>query len=77
MGLAFKENCSDIRNSKNIEFLVKLSRKFKNICAYDPLVDYNKIEHKSKNVKYLNNFPKNKFDIIIISVAHNVFLKTP
>jgi UDP-N-acetyl-D-galactosamine dehydrogenase len=75
MGLSFKENCPDLRNSKNLEFLLKLSKKFKNIYAYDPLVDYNKFKSKINKVKFLKYFPKDKFDIIIICIPHNIFLK--
>ena len=75
MGLAFKENCPDIRNSKNLELLFKLSNKFKSIYAYDPLVNYSEIKKKNKRIKFTNHIPKKKFDIIIVTVAHDKFLR--
>ena len=74
MGLAFKENCPDIRNSKNLELLNKLSKKTKNISAYDPLIEYSQLKKMNKKIRFLNSFPKEKYDIIIISIAHNEYL---
>ena len=40
MGLTFKENCSDIRNSKVFDLIFKLNELNLNIEIYDPLVDF-------------------------------------
>jgi len=73
MGLSFKENCSDLRNSKILDackFLLKNNTK---IDAYDPLIDKKAIELRFLNIiKYPK---KNTYDCIIISAKHNSFLK--
>lgn len=71
LGIAFKENCPDIRNSKNLELLMKLSKKFNDITVFDPLVNYDQINLKSKKIKLINSFPRDKYDIIVIAVAHD------
>ena len=73
MGLSFKENCSDLRNSKILDtckFLLKNNTK---VDAYDPLIDKKAIELRFLNIiKYPK---KNTYDCIIISAKHNSFLK--
>ena len=69
LGIAFKENCNDFRNSKAIE-LFKLLNKFNDIDVYDNLVNKNLLEQKEK-IKLIPKIDKKKFyDIIIISVPH-------
>ncbi len=73
MGLTFKENCSDFRNSKSIEIVNKLIKKNINIHCYDPLI--NKKEFNKKyNFKLINKINKKFYHCIIISVAHNKFI---
>ena len=73
LGLSFKENCVDYRNSKSIE-LVKLL-KFKNyetVC-YDPLININ-LFNKEEEIQITKKIKKNYFHCVIISVAHNYFM---
>ena len=73
LGLSFKENCVDYRNSKSIE-LVKLL-KFKNyetVC-YDPLININ-LFNKEEEIQITKKINKNYFHCVIISVAHNYFM---
>ena len=74
MGLTFKENCLDTRNSKVIDLFNLLTKKRCNIEIYDPIINFN------SQKKYIQNsivsYPKNNFyDAIIICVAHNNFKK--
>ena len=69
LGIAFKENCNDFRNSKAIE-LFKLLNKFNDIDVFDNLVNKNLLEQKEK-IKLISNISNKKlYDIIIISVPH-------
>ena len=73
MGLTFKENCSDIRNSKVLKIISQLSKKKIYFDIYDPNVDKNNVEYKiSKNIIKLPK--KNYYDIILITVSHNSFI---
>lgn len=76
LGLTFKENCPDLRNSKNLELCSKIMRKTKNLESYDPYLNkkyLNKIFVKNYNLKF--KIPKKKYDAIIIAVPHSIFFK--
>ena len=73
LGLTFKENCNDIRNSQSIRLYHHLKKKFKNVYAYEPNIN-NKISHPElKNINLIKKIDK-KFDIIVLSVAHKEFM---
>tara|TARA_B100000575_G_C23136248_1_gene660169 strand:- start:1590 stop:2867 length:1278 start_codon:yes stop_codon:yes gene_type:complete len=74
MGLTFKENCNDFRNSKSIDIVKYLNKTNHFIFSYDPYLNKNnKIEYFSKNI--IIKPKKNFYDFIILSVAHNHFRK--
>ena len=72
MGLTFKENCPDIRNTKVVDLVKDLSSLGSSVTVYDPWVDKKNVE---KSYKFSPiNFPKNKeYDAIVIAVAHDLF----
>jgi UDP-N-acetyl-D-glucosamine/UDP-N-acetyl-D-galactosamine dehydrogenase len=74
MGLTFKENCPDLRNS-GVEKVIKKLKKFE--CHLDLLDPWAEREEVKKIYKiYPKNKPsKNTYDAVIISVAHNKFKK--
>ena len=73
MGLSFKENCPDIRNSKIIDLHNFLLKKNIDIDVFDPVVDKKEKELSSIN---LVKYPRKKFyDCIILSVNHTDFVK--
>ena len=72
MGFTFKENCSDIRNTKVADMIESLKKHSNNIDVFDPLINKISFTQQYKyNLVYSPN--KNYYDIIIISVAHNFF----
>jgi len=75
MGLTFKENCKDYRNSRIENTIKKLKNKGCQIFGYDPFLS--KEEINTFGVKPVLNLSKNpkKFDAIILSVIHNQFKK--
>ena len=74
LGLAFKENCVDFRNSQVIKIYDKLKRLKVNVSIFDPLVD--KLEVKNSHGISLINKPRLKnYDTVIIAVAHDEFKK--
>ena len=72
MGLAFKENCPDIRNTRIVD-LVEHFESFKcNVDVYDPLVKKEEAE-KQYDIKLIDEPIRGKYDAILLAVAHDVF----
>ena len=72
LGLTFKENCVDYRNSKSIELVEKLrSKKIKTDC-YDPLINIEEFR-KNNKIKILKKINSNYYHCCIIAVGHNFF----
>jgi len=72
LGIAFKKNCGDIRNSKILEIIKFFKSKGASIEVVDPLIEKNEIyQHKLK----LNNWNdlKYKCNILVISSYHDQF----
>jgi UDP-N-acetyl-D-galactosamine dehydrogenase len=75
LGLAFKENCSDLRNSKNIELCSLISNKANNLDSFDPYLKRKNISNKLiKKLNILFRLPKKKYDVVILAVPHDYFL---
>ena len=72
LGFTFKENCPDIRNTKVIDTYSTLQEYTKNIIVHDPWASPS-IAEQVYGIKIHNEFPKGKFDAIIIAVAHRDF----
>ena len=72
MGLAFKENCPDIRNTKVIDIVKTLEENKINVDVYDPLInpDECRQEFDINPIKVLDN---NQYNAIISAVAHDSF----
>jgi UDP-N-acetyl-D-glucosamine/UDP-N-acetyl-D-galactosamine dehydrogenase len=72
MGLAFKENCSDHRNTRVVD-LVKQFKSFNcNVDVYDPWVNKKQVTNEYK-IKPIDKPIKEKYDAIVIAVAHDEF----
>ncbi len=69
LGLTYKKNVSDIRNSYALELFKLLKKKYKYLQVCDPLLTNKKIE----NIKILNDFSAIKYDLIINMVNHDLF----
>lgn len=72
LGITFKENCPDVRNTKVIDIIKALSEYNINVTIYDPWANPTEVHHEY-GVKTLNVIPSEKFDSIILAVAHNEF----
>ena len=72
LGLSFKENCPDIRNSKIIDLILELKTFNLNIEIFDPIVDFSEVK-KTLNLEILSNPAKNQYDLIVITVPHLTF----
>ena len=72
MGLTFKENCPDLRNSKVVDVITELQKYGAKVDVYDPWIDAKEAHHEYgiKPVKKLN---KNTYDGIVMAVGHKEF----
>ena len=75
LGITFKENCPDIRNTKIVDIYSTLQEYTSNIVVYDPWANIDRVKHvygiklETQNIDTL----KGKFDVVILGVAHNEF----
>jgi len=72
MGLAFKENCPDIRNTKVIDIITELKEYGIDADVYDPWINAEDTV-KEYGVNPITSIENKKFDAIIFAVAHNEF----
>lgn len=74
MGLSFKENCPEIRNTRVIDLVKELSQFNANVEIYDPVVDKDEVLNHF-GIKMINYPIKKKYDAVIIAVLHDEFKK--
>ena len=72
MGLSFKENSPDLRNSGVARLVTTLESFNCNVHVYDPWIDKDEAQ-KEFNIELLNEPEKGKYDAIILAVAHDEF----
>ena len=73
MGLTFKENCSDIRNSKVVDIYKKLESSVSKVDCFDPYADSSEAE-REYGIKPINTPERESYDAIILAVAHRKFI---
>lgn len=74
LGITFKENCPDLRNSKIVDIYTTLEEYTSNISVYDPWADSAAVKHEY-GIDVTNTLPAEKFDAVILGVAHKQFLE--
>lgn len=74
LGITFKENCPDIRNTKIVDVYHTLEEYTRNITIYDPWANPQVVKHEY-DIDIVSELPKEKFDAVILGVAHGEFLK--
>jgi UDP-N-acetyl-D-glucosamine/UDP-N-acetyl-D-galactosamine dehydrogenase len=72
MGLTFKENCPDLRNTRVVDLIEEFEGFNCNIDVYDPWVDKDEAIHEY-NIKPIEQPVEGKYDAILLAVAHNEF----
>lgn len=72
MGLTFKENCPDIRNTKVVDIVKELRHYHINVDIYDPWADAQEVE-REYGFTLVKNPQKHKYDAVIAAVAHQQF----
>jgi UDP-N-acetyl-D-galactosamine dehydrogenase len=74
LGITFKENCPDVRNTKVVDIYNELVQFGINVDVYDPWADAAEVKHEY-GVDILSELGDKKYDSVIVAVAHNEFLK--
>lgn len=73
LGITFKENCPDVRNTKVVDIYSTLSEYTSNITVFDPWADTEKVK-KEYGIIVCDSLPENKkYDAIILAVSHKQF----
>jgi len=76
LGITFKENCADIRNTRVVDIYNILKDYTPNIIIFDPLANAKELEEEfqiSIETENIDRF-KHQFDAVILAVAHNEFI---
>lgn len=73
LGITFKENCPDVRNTKIVDVITALTEYGISVTIYDPLANGKDVK-KEYNLITINSVPTNRFDAIVLGVAHTEFL---
>lgn len=74
MGLTFKENCPDIRNTRVVDIIAELKTYGVNVEVYDPWVNAEEAKHEY-GITPVAKPAAGKYDAIILAVAHDEFRK--
>jgi UDP-N-acetyl-D-galactosamine dehydrogenase len=74
MGLAFKENCPDLRNTRVVDIVAELREYNCCVDVYDPWISVKEAEHEYQITPIKKPEP-GTYDAVIIAVAHNEFKK--
>jgi UDP-N-acetyl-D-galactosamine dehydrogenase len=74
MGLTFKENCPDLRNTRVTDMIEELSNFGAKVDVYDPWVDADEAQHEY-GITPVKEPEKDSYDAIILAVGHEQFKK--
>ena len=73
LGLAFKENCPDLRNTRVLDIVRELQHYHANVDVHDPWVDSAAAEHEY-NISPVSKLKNIHYDAIILAVGHKEFI---
>jgi len=73
LGITFKENCPDTRNTKAIDIVNELQDYNSNITIYDPWASIDEVKNEY-NLQITNDLPRLTYDVILLAVAHDEYL---
>jgi UDP-N-acetyl-D-galactosamine dehydrogenase len=76
LGITFKENCPDVRNTKVVDIVYVLQSYGIKVIIFDPWAHQTEVS-KEYGLETIGKLPlENKYDCVILSVAHDIFLNT-
>ncbi|ASV28839.1 nucleotide sugar dehydrogenase [Maribacter cobaltidurans] len=74
LGITFKENCPDVRNTKAVDVINNLKSYGTEVSVFDPWASPEEVVHEY-GMEIYNTMPQQKFDAVVLTVAHKVFLE--
>ena len=74
MGFTFKENCTDLRNTRVIDLIKELETFNCNVDIYDPWVKKEDAK-ESFNISIIDELKQGHYDALILAVSHDIFLE--
>ena len=72
LGITFKENCPDVRNTKAVDVIEALQDYSLDVTTFDPWANPTEVQHEY-GMNIINELSNEKFDAIILTVAHKEF----
>ncbi|WP_304664983.1 nucleotide sugar dehydrogenase [Chryseobacterium sp. MA9] len=72
LGITFKENCPDVRNTKAVDVIHGLEDYALQVTTFDPWANPDEVKHEY-GLEVVNEIPQEKYDAIILTVAHKQF----
>ena len=72
LGITFKENCPDVRNTKVVDMIAALKEYGVTITIYDPWANTDEVKQEYDLVS-VKELPNGKFDAVVLTVSHNEF----
>lgn len=72
LGITFKENCPDVRNTKIVDVIAALEDYGIKVTTFDPWANPTEVKHEY-NIESITELPTNKFDAVVLGVAHKEF----
>jgi UDP-N-acetyl-D-galactosamine dehydrogenase len=72
LGITFKENCPDVRNTKVVDVIAALKEYGVNVTICDPWANEEEVLHEY-NLVSVKEVPKENFDAVVLTVSHNEF----
>lgn len=73
LGITFKENCPDVRNTKAVDVICGLEDYQLKVTTFDPWANPEEVVHEY-GLTVVNEIPNKKFDAVILTVAHKEFM---
>lgn len=74
LGITFKENCPDVRNTKAVDVINELKSYGTDPIIYDPWANPKEVMHEY-DLDTVQKLPEGKFDAIVLTVAHKEYLE--
>jgi len=74
MGLSFKENCTDLRNTKIVDMVAEFADFGANVDVCDPWVDQQEALNEY-GIKVISDLKENHYDAIVLAVSHREFVE--
>tara|TARA_R110001583_G_scaffold33591_2_gene113477 strand:+ start:228 stop:1511 length:1284 start_codon:yes stop_codon:yes gene_type:complete len=74
LGITFKENCPDVRNTKVVDVIENLKEFGTEVTIFDPWANISEVKSEY-DLETVRNMPQNKYDAIVLAVSHKEFLE--